>query len=378
MKIKSILTPICAAMLVISSCNQPANSEGQVSQDSIEDTGSYAINIVSTEVENPWGITWINNEEALITEKSGKILLLKNDEIVDSLSGVPSPYLNGQSGYLDIIKHPNYDDNGWIYITYSKKSGDGGSTTLARFKIDGNQATDWEDIYQTMPITSGPVHFGSRIIFDNDGYLYFSTGERGVKENAQNLKNDMGKVHRLKDDGQIPEDNPFYNTTDAKKSIWTYGNRNVQGMVYDAENNLIYATEHGPQGGDELNLIKKGVNYGWPVITYGIDYDGSVISDLQEKEGMEQPLHYWTPSIAACGLLFYTGDKFPQWKNNIFAGALAKMHVTRIELEDGKYKQEEKMLENKGRVRQISQSPEGYIYILTEGPGQVIKLSPAK
>lgn len=339
---------------------------------------SFYLDTLADGLENPWGITWLPDGRALVTERGGEILVVENDAYEGrKLQGFPEVYVNGQSGILDIQTHPNYENNGWFYVTYAKPGDGGGSTTLIRFKVDGDQIIELEELYQTLPLSTRGVHFGSRIIFDNDGYLYFSTGDRGVMENAQKLDNDMGKVHRLHDDGRIPDDNPFVDTPGAKPSIWSYGHRNVQGMVYDRANNIIYTTEHGPRGGDELNIVEKGKNYGWPIITYGIDYSGAIISDLTEKEGLEQPIHYWTPSIAACGLLFYTGDKYPAWEGNLFSGALALTHVARVEVSNGKYVHEEKLLEGIGRVRQVAQSPDGYIYVLTEGPGMLLKLVPA-
>lgn len=345
----------------------------------VSEKTSFYIDTLHSGLENPWGMTWLPDGRVLVTERAGEILVFEKDAYTgENLAGFPETYQNGQSGLLDIQLHPNYVNNGWVYATYAKPSAGGGSTTLIRFQLDENQITNLEELYQTTPVSSSRTHFGSRIIFDNDGYLYFSTGERGTKENAQDLTNDMGKVHRLYDDGRIPEDNPFVNQPNAKHSIWSYGHRNIQGMVYDAANDIIYATEHGPRGGDELNIVEEANNYGWPVITYGINYDGSIISDLTEKEGMEQPIHYWVPSIATCGLLFYTGDKYPDWENSLFVGALAGMHVARVEVTGGKYTHEEKLLEGIGRVRQVAQSPEGYIYVLTEGPGQLLKLTPAQ
>lgn len=339
---------------------------------------TFQIDTLYSELENPWGITWLPDGRMLVNERKGEILVFQGDTYTgEKLSGFPMTYVRGQSGLLDIQLHPKYEENGWIYVTYAKPGENGGSTTLIRFKLDGNQITNLEELYQTQPITNSGVHFGSRIVFDSEGYIYFSTGDRGRKENSQDLSNDMGKIHRLHDDGRIPADNPFVNQTGANPSIWSYGHRNVQGMVYDKENKRIYSTEHGPRGGDELNLVEKGRNYGWPVITYGIDYSGEIISDLTHKEGMEQPVHYWTPSIATCGLMLYTGDKFPAWKGNIFAGALALTHVARVELTNSRYTHEEKLLERFGRVRQVAQSPDGHIYVLTEGPGQLLKLVPA-
>lgn len=338
---------------------------------------TFQIDTIQTDLENPWGMTWLPDGRMLITERKGEILIFDRQVFTGrKVKGFPETYVQGQGGLMDIQLHPNYEENGWIYTTYAKPGEGGGSTTLIRFRLNGDKISELEELYQTQPLSTSRVHFGSRIIFDNNGYLYFSTGERGLKSNAQNLSNDMGKIHRLHDDGNIPADNPFINIPDARASIWSYGHRNVQGMTYDPENHIIYATEHGPRGGDELNIVEKGKNYGWPEITYGIDYNGDIISDFTQQDGMEQPIHYWTPSIAACGLLFYTGDKFPEWKGNIFSGALAMTHIARVEIHKGKYAHEEKLLNQIGRVRQVAQSPDGYIYVLTEGPGMVLRLLP--
>lgn len=341
---------------------------------------SFYVDTLYTGLENPWGMTWLPDGRLLVTERAGEILVFKNDQYTGKkLKDVPATYQNGQGGLLDIQLHPDYADNGWIYVTYAKPENGGGRTVLARFQLNSDQITNLEVLYRTDPVTSSGAHFGSRIIFDAHGYVYFSTGERGTGENAQNLTNDMGKIHRLHDDGRIPQDNPFASHPNAKHSIWSYGHRNVQGLVYDGVNDVIYATEHGPRGGDELNVVEKGRNYGWPVITYGINYDGSIISDLTQKSGMEQPIHYWVPSIGPCGLLFYTGDRYPGWKHNLFVGALAGMHVVRIEVSNNnEYRHGEKLLPDIGRVRQVAQSPDGYIYLLTEGPGLLLKLIPAK
>ncbi|WP_257668098.1 PQQ-dependent sugar dehydrogenase [Parapedobacter tibetensis] len=374
-------TLVAGALLAACESNGQHNgdAEHRTGEPITSEKASFYVDTLHTGLDNPWGMAWLPDGRLLVTERKGEILVFENEKYTgQKLTGFPETYERGQGGLMDIQLHPQYADNGWVYVTYAKPGQDGGSTTLIRFKLEGNQVTHLEELYQTMPLSTSGVHFGSRIIFDNNGYLFFSTGERGTKENAQNLSNDMGKVHRLHDDGRIPNDNPFVDNPTAKPSIWSYGHRNVQGIVYDSSTDIIYATEHGPRGGDELNIVEKGKNYGWPVITYGIDYSGAIISDLTEKEGMEQPIHYWTPSIATCGLLFYTGDKYPEWQGNIFAGALALMHVARIEVSNGKYTHEEKLLQDIGRVRQIAQSPDGYIYVLTEGPGMLLKLAPAK
>lgn len=337
------------------------------------------VDTLHTGLQNPWGITWISEGRMLITERKGEILIFKDDKSTgEKVQGLPAVYANGQAGLLDIAVHPNYAQNGWIYISYAKPVPGGGATTIARFKLNGNTASEFQDLLVTTPAWNGGTHYGSRIIFDNQGFLYFSNGERGSQNNAQNLSNSHGKIHRIKDDGTIPTDNPFVNTSNAVKSIWTYGNRNPQGMIYDKVNNRIWEVEHGPMGGDELNLIEKGKNYGWPVITYGMNYNGTPITNITQKEGMEQPKHYWVPSIATCGMTLVTSDKYPEWKGNFLVAALAKHHISRIEMTGTNFSKEEKLLENIGRVRQVSESPDGYIYAITEGSGLLVKLIPVR
>ncbi|HEY0895056.1 MAG TPA: PQQ-dependent sugar dehydrogenase, partial [Sphingobacteriaceae bacterium] len=227
------------------------------------------------------------------------------------------------------------------------------------------------------PFSASGAHFGCRMVFDNQGYLYFSIGERGTKPNAQTLANDLGKIHRIYDDGRIPKDNPFAGREGARASIWSFGHRNPQGMAYDAANDRIWAHEHGPKGGDELNLIEKGKNYGWPVTTYGIDYNGDIISKLKEKEGIMKPVHYWVPSIGPCGMALVTSDRYRGWKGSLLIGALALTHVSQVTLRGTAFAGEKKLLDGIGRVRHVAQSPDGYIYVLTEGRGMLLKLIPS-
>lgn len=383
MKIPLLLFGTLAVSISCLRCTGSGGQHGSTSAQAGQPISSekiiFYIDTLYAGLDNPWGMAWLPDGRMLVTERKGEILVFENGRYTgEKLAGFPATYERGQGGLLDIQPHPRCAENGWVYATYAKPGQGGGSTTLIRFRIAGTEITELETLYQTAPLSTAGVHFGSRIVFDKAGYLYFSTGERGVKENAQNLANDMGKIHRLHDDGRVPADNPFVHTPHAKPSIWSYGHRNVQGLAYDSTNNIIYATEHGPRGGDELNVIEKGKNYGWPVITYGIDYSGAIVSELTEKEGMEQPIHYWTPSIATCGLLYYTGDKFPEWHGNLFTGALALTHVARVELKNGNYAHEEKLLQDIGRVRHVAQGQDGYVYVLTEGPGMLLKLRPAE
>lgn len=339
------------------------------------------VDTLYSEFENPWGMTWLGDGRMLVTERKGEILIFKDDKFTgEKVQGLPAVHAVNQAGLLDIAVHPKYAENGWIYIAYAKNFPDStAATTIMRFKLEGNTAAQQEELIVAGPPWKGGRHFGSRIVFDNEGYLYFSNGDKGdTPMNAQDLTNAHGKVHRIHDDGKIPTDNPFVNTPGAVPSIWSYGNRNPQGLIFDKANNRLWEVEHGPMGGDELNLIEMGKNYGWPVISYGMNYDGTVLTEITEKEGMEQPVTYYVPSIATCGLTLVTSDKYPAWKGNILIGALAKMHINRVEMNGTTAGAKEIMLQDIGRVRQVSESPDGYIYAITEGTGLLVKLIPIR
>ncbi len=339
------------------------------------------VDTLHTGLENPWGMTWLPDGTLLVTERKGEILVFKEDKFSgEKIQGLPAVHNVNQAGLLDVAVHPNYAENGWIYISYAQNFADStAATTILRFKLDGNTAVNQEELIVAGPAWKGGRHFGSRIVFDKAGFLYFSNGDKGnIPMNAQNLNNAHGKIHRIKDDGGIPADNPFKDSLGNTSSIWTYGNRNPQGLIYDKANDRIWEVEHGPMGGDELNLIEKGKNYGWPVITYGINYDGTPITEITEKEGMEQPKHYWVPSIATCGVAVVTSDKYPAWKGNILVAALAKQHIARVEMNGTSYVKEEKLLQDLGRIRQVAESPEGYIYAITEATGLLVKLLPIR
>lgn len=371
---------ISLALFACSEKNGEANQNESFSGTVVEsEKHKFGVDTITKALKNPWGMVFLPDGRILVTDRAGDINIIKDGKLLDEkIQGVPEVYAQGQGGLLDITLHPDYETNGWIYLAYAKPGEGGGGTTIARVKLEGNTFTNLQELFSAQPFTDSGVHFGCRIVFDGKGHMFFSSGERGTKENAQDLGNHLGKILRLHDDGQVPTDNPFTGTVGAKSEIWSYGNRNPQGLVYDKTTETLWAVEHGPKGGDELNKIEKGKNYGWPVITYGINYDGKPISDIQEKEGMEQPLRYWVPSIAPCGMTQVTSDKFPAWKNNLLIGALAHTHVARVELTDGKYVKEEKLLDKIGRVRAVAESPEGYIYVATEGPGMLIRLVPVQ
>ncbi|MFN2457499.1 MAG: PQQ-dependent sugar dehydrogenase [Chitinophagaceae bacterium] len=340
---------------------------------------SFKVDTLLTGLQNPWGMAFLPDNRILITEREGQILIVKDGVLQGQrVQGVPQVYAMGQGGLMDITLHPDYRKNGWIYFSYSKPGNSGATTTVARAKLNGNRFTNLEEVFRVSPFISSGVHFGCRIVFDGKGYMFISTGERGTKQNAQDLNTHNGKVIRLHDDGSVPADNPFVKRAGAKPEIWSYGHRNIQGMVYDAATNTLWSHEHGPRGGDEVNIVEKGKNYGWPVVTHGIDYDGSTISRIKEKQGIQSPLHVWTPSIAPCGMTLVTSNRYTGWKGNLLVGALAHKHVARLEVKNKRIVNEEKLLKKIGRVRAVSQSPDGFIYVLTEGPGMFLRLTPAR
>ena len=376
--------PIIMLLCVALACSEKEN--GLESGDNEPYSGStyesekltFGIDTIASNLKNPWGIAFLPDGRMLVTERAGEVLIFQDDKQIADKITIPDVFVNGQGGLLDIKLHPDFDDNGWIYLSYAKRGEGGGGTVIARTKMEGNKFGVIEELFSAQPRSESGVHFGSRIVFDGDGYMFFSSGERGTKENAQNLGNHLGKVLRLHDDGKVPDDNPFVNTKGAKPEIWSYGHRNPQGLVYDADTKTLWDVEHGPRGGDELNKVEKGKNYGWPVITYGINYDGTPITDKTSQEGMEQPVTYWVPSIAPCGMLQVKGDKYEGWKDNLLVGALALQHIARVELQGDKYVAQEKLLEKVGRFRAIAESPDGYMYVATEGAGMLLKLIPVK
>jgi aldose sugar dehydrogenase len=345
----------------------------------VADSSSYTVDKLYEGFKNPWGMAWLPDGRMLVTEKAGEILVFKNNKFTGvKLEGVPKVFAQGQGGLLDIKLHPNYNQNKWIYISYSKPVEGGATTAIMRFKLNGNQLVEKKDIFLAKPFLKADFHFGSRIVFDKDNIMYFSVGERGTQPKVQELDNDHGKIHRIYDDGRIPQDNPFVGQKGASPSIWTYGHRNPQGMVYDAATNRIWAVEHGPKGGDELNLIEKGKNYGWPKTSHGINYNGTILTEHKELPGIEKSVRIWVPSIAPCGMTQVTSNKYPDWKGNLLVGALAHRHIARVQLDGTKYKTEEKLVQDIGRVRCVAQGPDGYIYAVTEGPGLLIRLMPKK
>lgn len=330
----------------------------------------------------PWGIAFLPGNELLVTDRNGKLYRAKSDKSKTEVSGVPEVVAQGQGGLLDVAVDPGFSKNNLIYLSYSKPKNEGGNilstTAIMQAKLSGNKLSGQKDIFIAQPYSRTRHHYGSRLVFDDKGNLFFSVGERGnEKQNPQEIKgNDLGKIHRIKTTGAPVADNPFLKQAGVQPTIYSYGHRNPQGMAFDPRTKELWSNEHGPRGGDELNIIKPGRNYGWPVITYGINYNGKTISNISAKEGMEQPEHYWTPSIGASGLAFVTGNRYPGWENNILSGALRFKYLNRSELKDNKVTHEEILFRNIGRVRDVRMGPDGYIYMAVESPGKVYKLVP--
>ncbi|MDO6436787.1 PQQ-dependent sugar dehydrogenase [Cyclobacterium sp. 1_MG-2023] len=338
---------------------------------------AYDIETVVEGFNIPWGMAVLSDGSMLITEKSGELIHFKNGQKTQ-IEGLPEISAKGQGGLLDVVLHPDFKNNKLVYIAYASSRGDGkGShTAIGRGKLEGSKLVNFERLYKASPNSEAGQHFGSRIAFDKEGYLYFSIGERGAKfENPQDITRDGGKVYRLYDDGRVPEDNPFYNEPGAKKAIYSYGHRNPQGMLLHPKTGQIWVNEHGPKGGDEINIVKKGANYGWPEITYGINYDGTILSENTAKPGMEQPFYYWVPSIAPSGFAYVTNSKYPAWEGDLLVGSLKFSRLEKLTIKNNKVIKREKIIDGLGRVRNVVLGPDGIIYAGIDGKG-IVKIVP--
>ncbi|MBN1986916.1 MAG: PQQ-dependent sugar dehydrogenase [Prolixibacteraceae bacterium] len=336
-------------------------------------------------LEIPWAIDFIDKNTALITERPGRLRVVQNGVLQDEpVQNTPEVLHEGQGGLMEVAVDPDYEKNGWIYLAYSHVLPAAGGnrppamTRLERGKIKNNTWTENEVIFEAPHETYRTTrhHYGCRIVFDPEGYLYFAIGERGTGEHAQDVTRPNGKVHRINKDGSVPKDNPYYAERNSIQSLYSLGNRNIQGMAIHPETGDLWATEHGPMGGDELNLIRAGKNYGWPVITYGLNYNGTIITEQTHKEGMEQPILYWKPSIAVCGLDFYRGSLFKKWENRLLVGALKYEEVRLLQIEEERVVHEQVILKGAGRVRDVSTGPDGAIYVVLNNPGTVLRLIP--
>ena len=330
----------------------------------------------------PWGMTFLPDGNLLVSDRNGDLWKVKKDgNSKIQIGGIPKVRSKGQGGLLDVEIHPEFKENSFIYLGFSDFLPDQKNktyTSIIRAVLKKNNLTEQKIIYKAPDslFASEKHHYGTRIIFDNDGYLYFAIGDRGQREKAQILNYPNGKIHRLHDDGTVPRDNPFFDNERALSSIWSYGHRNPQGLAIHPRTGEIWVSEHGPRGGDELNIIYPGKNFGWPVITYGKNYNGTIISHLTHNDGMEQPVLHWTPSIAVCGITFYEGKVFTEWGNSLFATSLKYERLHRLEILDGKVVEQEIIYDAGSRVRDVEIGPLGFIYVALEDPGRIVRFVP--
>ena len=359
---------------------KPAVLPGEVMQSEVQ---KFIVDTVVTGLNVPWGLAFLPNGDLLISERAGTLHRFSDGKLSPPIEGLPPIRGEGQGGLLDLCLHPDYKNNGWIYFSYSALYKNNGkslsNTSVMRARLDGNKLVDQQVIFKGDNENNRSHHYGSKLAFDNKGHLFFGIGDRGQHfDFPQNLDNSNGKIHRINDDGSIPEDNPFVKTKGAVASIYSYGHRNPQGTCIHPLTGELWETEHGPKGGDEINLIKPGLNYGWPVISYGINYDGTILTDFTEKDGMEQPVYFWTPSIGPCGMTFLTGDRYKKWQNNLFVGSLSFQYLERVVIKGHNIMHTEKLLQGIGRVRNVVVSPDGLIYVAIENPGKIVKLVPVE
>jgi glucose/arabinose dehydrogenase len=332
-------------------------------------------------LEYPWSVAFLPDGRMLVTERVGRLRLVGQDLRMDPkpIAGLPDVAATGQGGLFDVVLHPEHAQNGWIYWAYNAPGAGGWGTALARGKLQGSRMTEVQVLFSMKPKTRSSQHFGGRIVFDKAGMLYLTLGDRGDKERAQKLDDHAGSVIRLHDDGRVPIDNPFVKRVEALPEKWTLGNRNMQGASLHPKTGELWTHEHGPQGGDEVNVMRAGLNYGWPVITYGVNYGfGTRIGEGQTKPGMVQPLHLWVPSIAPSGMAFVSGSKFPQWTGDLLVGALRDQMLVRLELDGEKVVREERLLRGiVGRIRDVRMGPDGLVYLLTDdSEGALLRLEP--
>ena len=352
----------------------------------------YRVVTVAEGLVNPWSMAWLPNGDMLVTERPGRLRIVRNGRLLpDAVPGLPAIRGGGQGGLLDVVPHPQFASNRLIYFSYSKPSADTlqGTTAVARARFENDRLANVEQIFEAKVWSRGRGHHGSRLVFDGQGHLFISLGDRQVAPEgdlaahpAQDLTNHFGKIIRVNEDGSLPADNPFYGRSTATPEIWSYGHRNVQGMILHPVTGALLATEHGPQGGDELNVIQPGKNYGWPVVGFGVNYrTGAAIHSGTHKEGMEQPIHVWVPSIGTSGLMVYTGDRFPAWKGNVFAGGMVGEQLVRLTMDGNRVTNVELLAQRIGRIRDVRQGPDGFIYLAIEHrqgqPTPIVRLEPA-
>lgn len=380
------LGALLAGASLLSSCKQSTDTD-----DTAPRPTELQVSTILTGYEIIWGMDFLPNNELIFTEKRGKLYRLPNGATTATeITGLPANiYTANQGGLLDVRVHPQYASNGWIYASHAASTAGtaAGQLNLIRFKLTNNQVSNLETIFQTDASNTWQGHYGSRIEFGPDNMLYLSVGEGGPRsqgganspnQNAQNTQLGWGKIHRMTDSGQVPSDNPILPGNTAPTTIYTYGNRNPQGLAINPATNQLWATEHGPQGGDEVNIIQKGANYGWPLVSYGINYDGTTISQSPTRDGIQAPVHTWTPSIGTSGLTFITNERFGSANGGLATGALAGNYLSILSISNNQITGEAKLLEGQGRIRNVKQGPDGNLYVSLESPGRILRLSPVQ
>ena len=340
----------------------------------------YELETVATDLDIPWSMVWLPDGDMLVSERSGEILRFRDGIMMARLTGVPQVQRKAQGGLLDLALHPDFTANQFLYMSYSDKSGDGkgSNTAIARARLVGNALTDFEVIYKGAPNTTSGYHFGSRIVFDGTGHLLFSIGDRGKRDvNPQDPGRDGGKIYRLHDDGTVPDDNPFVDSPGgAVPAVYSLGHRNPQGMAVNPLTDDVWTHEHGPRGGDEVNIIKAGANYGWPILSYGINYSGTKFAEGTERKGYASPIWHWVPSIAPSGMTFVTSDKYPDWQGHLLVGALKDEKLVLCHIDGEQITRAETVLDGIGRVRDVRQGPDGFVYIAIDDLG-IQRIRPA-
>ena len=343
---------------------------------------SFRVERLTDGLDHPWSVAFLPDGGFLVTERPGRLRIINAQGrlMEQPISGLPEIRAHGQGGLLDVALHPDFANNGWVYLSYVEPGPGGMGTAIARGRLSDMRLRDTRILFRLLPKSGNGRHFGSRLVFDREGHLFITLGDRGDRPRAQDLSDHAGSVIRLNEDGGIPADNPFVGRRGVRPEIYSYGHRNIQGATLEPSTGRLWTHEHGPQGGDEINLPEPGVNYGWPVITHGANYGiGTAIGEGTEGPDMAQPHYYWVPSIAPSGMTFYDGEQFPDWQGDLFIGSLKFSMLVRLELQDGHVVHEERMLEDTlGRIRDVRQGPDGLLYLLTdESDGQLVRLVPA-
>ena len=356
---------------------------GPVKADDVYSTDLYKVRVVTVArgLEHPWGLVFLPDGRILVTERPGRLRYVdRSGNVSKPLNGVPEVFARGQGGLLDVALDPDFADNRLVYLSYAQPGKGGGGTAVGRGRLIEGNLEDFKVIFRQVPKANTKVHFGSRLVFSRDGKLFITIGERGQRDRAQDFSIHRGQVVRIMPDGSVPEDNPFVGRRGYRPETWSHGHRDPQGAALHPETGKLWTVEHGARGGDEINIPMRGRNYGWPVISYGRHYSGLEIGEGTHKEGMEQPVYYWDPSIAPSGLTFYTADAFPAWKGDLLIGALRGTMVVRLALEGKKVVKEERMLRSLNeRIRDVRQGPDGFVYLLTDsGNGRILRLEPVR